>query len=137
MGHLYEQNQPTSKVEDIQNFLEHHSVDVLALFEPELNGPHSRTFWRNPVSEQSLKQALSIPGYDILVPDTWYKNEHARILLLVSNNISCTLVKHPAYMSTIPSITVEVKKGREKATLANFTYREHTGGITGEGDMDS
>ena len=40
-------------------------------------------------------------------------------------------------MSTIPSITVEVKKGREKATLANFTYREHTGGITGEGDIDS
>ena len=60
------------------------------------------------MSEQRLKQALSIPGYDILLPDTGYKNEQARILLLVSNNIPCTLVKHPDYMSTIPSITVEV-----------------------------
>ena len=89
------------------------------------------------MSEQNLKQALSIPGYDILLPDTWYRKEQARIILLVSNSISCTLVKQPAYMSNIPSITVEVKKGREKATLANFTYREHTGGVTGEGDMDS
>ena len=137
MGLLDEQNQPTPKVEDIQTFLEHHGVDVFALIEPELHGPHSRTFRRNPLSEQNLRQALSIPGYDILLPDTWYRKEQARIILLVSNSISCTLVKQPAYMSNIPSITVEVKKGREKATLANFTYREHTGGITGEGDMDS
>ena len=39
MGLLDEQNQPTPKVEDIQTFLEHHGVDVLALIEPELHGP--------------------------------------------------------------------------------------------------
>ena len=75
MGLLDEQNQPTPKIEDIQTFLEHHGVDVLALIEPELHGPHSRTFRRNPVSEQNLKQALFIPGYDILLPDTWYRKE--------------------------------------------------------------
>ena len=30
-----------------------------------------------------------------------------------------------------------MRKGREKATLVNYTYREHTGGVSGQGDPDS
>ena len=95
MGLLDEQNRATPKVGEIQTFLENHGENDHALIEPELHGPHSRTFRRNPVSEQNLKQALSIPGYDILLPDTWYKKEQARIILLVSISITCTQVKHP------------------------------------------
>ena len=51
MGLLDDQAQPTSKVEDIQIFLEHYNVDVLALAEPEVHGPQSRTFRRNPMSD--------------------------------------------------------------------------------------
>ena len=62
MGLLDDSNRPTAKLEDIQVFLEQNKVDVLALAEVELHGPHSRTYRRNPVTEESLKQALALPG---------------------------------------------------------------------------
>ena len=89
------------------------------------------------MSEFGLKQALSIPGYDILLPDTRGTSDQARILLYAKFSISCKLMKQPQYVNSLPTITVEVKKGKEKATIVNFTYREYTGGVSGLGDLDS
>ena len=68
---------------------------------------------------------------------SWRLANQARLILFAKDTISCKIVKQPQYLSAIPTITLEVRTGREKATLVNYTYREHTGGISGQGDLDS
>ena len=111
MGLLDKSNRPTTKLEDIQVFLEQNKVDVLALSEVELHGPHSRVYRRNPVTEESLKQALALPGYVIMLPDTWRLANQARLILYIKATTSCKVVKQPQYTSSIPTITLEVRKG--------------------------
>ena len=67
--------------------------------------------------------------------------DQARIIVYVCNDIKVKQRENPDSIKDLPSITLEVGRGRERKSLVNFYYREWTSGINGDkthnGQVDS
>lgn len=122
---------PTDKLAEIDHFLQANKVHVLEVSEVALHGPHARTQRAHPLSELQIRQALSIPGYSIILPATWTQHHTARIMVYVSSEVQAKVVNTAVALSELPTITLEVRMVRESPTLVSYCYREYTGGVSG------
>ena len=123
---------PSSKLTDIQMYLQKHQLHVFGIIEADLHGPKSRIYRRNPLTTSDVHDKLQIDGYFILLPQSWYIFDQARILIYVREDVKIKEIKGPA---DLPSLSVQLGLGREKKTCVNIFYREFTGGISGLPDL--
>ena len=130
-GLLDEHGHATAKVAEINNFLLSHSVNLMAVIEAGIHGANSLTIRRTPMTDTSIHRELSIPGYKILLPDTWHAYGTARILLYVMLDIHAKVISTPTQITDLPIVSVTAKRGAEAKTIFNFFYREFTGGVSG------
>ena len=79
-----------------------------------------------------MKEKLHIPGYSVILPDSWKKYDQARIVVFISDDIKAVPVPQLPSNSDLPIITLDVGLGRCKKTRVNYYYREWTNGVTGE-----
>lgn len=80
-GQLTTNNFPTDKVAEIAHFLTHQDLDLLAITEAGLHGTRSRTMRTKPMNIHTINNALKIPGYSIILPDSWQYHDTERIFL--------------------------------------------------------
>lgn len=99
-GLLNHLNFPTEKIDAIGNFIHSQNLDILAITEANLHGPRSRSMRANPVTINTINNALRIPGYKIHLPDTWAEHQTARIFLYVRD----TLFIHSLFIHVLTDI---------------------------------
>ena len=122
-----------NKVTDIKLFIEEHKPHLYAISEADLHSPDSVPTRRSTLTTEEIQERLQVEGYTIILPDTWEAFNHARIIVYASNEIKVIKRENPVLIKDLPSITLEVGRGRERKSLVNFYYREWTGGV----DVDS
>ena len=130
-GLLDSNNFSTAKLAEIEHFISDNNLDILIVAEAGLHGRKSRIIRSYPVTSTIIRTALRIPGFQILLPESWELHETARLIMYVSDNIQVKQVSTPVLVSDLPIINIEVKKGKAAPTLVSGYYREFTGGISG------
>ena len=136
-GLLCKRNFPTEKVDNIATFLRKYNIDVLAISEAGLHGVKSRTIKKFPVTETMIRNALRIEGYEIILPESWYKHNTARIFLYIKSNITFQKLSPTMNTQDLPLISIKAKRGKEPFTILSAFYREWTGGISGLESTDA
>ena len=136
-GLLKPDGSASSKVTDIEIYLQKHQLHMLAVIESDLHGPGSRIKRSNPLSTNDIENNLRIDGYSIKLPQSWYAHDQARILVYIKEGIKVKERKLNSTDSDLPSLSFELGLGKEKKTCVNFHYREFTGGISGLADIGS
>ena len=106
-------------------------LDILAVSECSLHGLKSRIIRVFPITSEGITNALRIPGFEILLPQSWACHEMARIMLYVKSSISTKLLSTQVSTSDLPIISIEAKKGKGPKTIVSTYYREYTGGVSG------
>ena len=136
-GLLTADGSPSSKVADIQLYMEKHQLDVFGIIESDLHGTQSRIYRARPLSTQDVHDKLHIDDYYIHLPQSWEAHGQARIFLYVKEGIILKERKLNREDLDLPSLSIELGLGREKKTCFNFFYREFTGGVSGLNDLPS
>ena len=138
-GLLTSDGSPTSKMIDVQMYLQKHQLHIFGLIEADLHGPLSRVYRRNPLTTADIHDKLKVDGYQIILPQTWYIHDQARIVMYVREDVNFQEIKRNRNIisSDLPSISVQIGLGREKKTCVNIFYREFTGGVSGLSDLES
>ena len=134
---LLKDGSPSEKVTDIEMYLQKHQLHMFGIIECDLHGPRSRINRRLPLSTKDIHEKLHIDGYSILLPQSWYTHDQARILIFVKDGIHLKERKLTCGDSDLQSISVELGLGREKKTCVNIFYREFTGGVSGLNSIGS
>ena len=124
-------NFPTDKVGEIALFITTHDLDILAISESNLHGVRSRVMRTNPVNIHCINNALRIPGYHIILPDSWQHHHTARIFLYVRDSITSVNISTNVDSTDLPIIAVKAKKNKEEPTAVVARYREYTGAASG------
>ena len=88
----------------------------------------------NPSSTESLLRNLNIEGYILKLPMSWYSHGQARIIMYVREGVNVKIKPISQNDSDLPSISCEIRLGKEKSTFVNFFYREWTSGVSGQSD---
>ena len=109
-----------SKFVDVQNYIFKHKPHLFCVTEADLHGPRSRILRRNTFSTDELVEKLHIPGYSLVLPDTWKTYDQARIVVFVSDNIKADVIPQNPNNHDLPLITFDVGLGRAKKTRVNF-----------------
>ena len=130
-GLLDKNNHPTDKIHAIATFLKDEKIDILSVSEAGIHGGRSRTLRAYPATTTIINNALRIPGYTIILPDSWTKYETARIYLYIKDGITFSQIKSVVNTSDLPLITLKVRKGGESTSVISAFYREFTGGVSG------
>ena len=136
-GLISKQGAASPKVADIEQYLGKHQLHALGIVECDLHGPGSRMLRSHPLSTKDIHEKLHIEGYNILLPQSWYMYDQARIFIYIKENLQVKERKLQQENSDLPSISFELGLSREKKTCINFFYREFTGGISGLNDQAS
>ena len=66
-GVITQDNQPTEKLIEMEDYMKSNKIEVLVLIETDLHGKDSRTIRTNPISEQIIRQELHC-GYTLWLP---------------------------------------------------------------------
>ena len=128
---------PSTKVTDIQLYIQKHQLEVFGIIESDLHGANSRHHRVRPLTTIDINQKLKIEGYNILLPQSWQSHAQARIIVYIKEGIQIKERKLKPENSDLPSISFELGLSREKKTCFNFFYREFTGGVSGLSDITS
>ena len=126
---------PSSKLQDIKNFIENKKPHVLGIIETDIFSPKSQNRRRSKFNTAEVKSNLNIEGYSLELPCTWETHGQARILVYVSNDIKYKKKVLSNSDNDLPSITLEIGLGRARKTIVNYYYREWTSGVTGDSSM--
>ena len=110
---------------------------MFCLIESDLHSILSRYRRRDPLKEEDIKRILSISGYEMHLPRTWYKHGQARILVYSKDDINVEEIKLSDRLSDLPIMSFYVRTSKEKKTIVNYFYREFTGGVSGLEDIAS
>ena len=84
---------------------------------------NSRTRRRNPLSTKDIHEKLHIEGYHIILPQSWYSYDQARVIAYVRDGVQLKEKKVASENFDLPSISVELGLKKEKRTCFNFYYR--------------
>ena len=120
------------KMPDVKRNIDRYKPHLFCIVEADLHGSKSRLQRQNTYTTQKLEESLSITGYSIILPDSWYKHDQARLVVFVSDDVKTEIVPQLPDNSDLPCITLDVGLGRAKKTRVNYYYREWTSGITGD-----
>ena len=85
----------------------------------------------NNFSTSQLKEKINIPGYKIILPDSWEQHGLARVLVYVKEDLKSKVVNTTNPSNLIQTITLELGYGRSKTHFFNFYYREWTNWVRG------
>lgn len=136
-GLLDGNNIATPKLDEIELFINSHQLDILDIAEAGLHGVRSRTVRALPVSTNSILTALRIPGFTIILPESWEQHNTARIFMYVKDTLVYKVISTSVNVSDLPTITIEVRKGKSAPTVVSSHYREFTGGVSGLNSQDA
>ena len=96
----------TDKLEEVTSFTQLHNLHVLGVSEAALHGPNSRVYRQCPSTESAIKKHLYIPGYTILLPETWRVHSQIRLLIYIKESVSFKVVKLPTNLPDLPLLTL-------------------------------
>ena len=82
----------SSKLVDVQSFLEKHKPHLLCITEADIHGPNSRINRRQNFTTEDINEKLKIPDYSIKLPDSWKTHDQARLIVFVSDDIKATIL---------------------------------------------
>ena len=136
-GLLDKNNHPTDKVHAIATFLTETKVDILSVCESALHGPKSRTQRSYPVTNAIITNSLRVPGYSIVLPESWKRHETSRLYLYIKDDVNFKKIQSTVNTSDLPIITIQARKGGEANTIVSVFYREFTGGVSGFETIDA
>ena len=136
-GLIKSDGSPGAKMTDIKLYLQKHDLDLFGIIESDLHGNSSRVYRAHPLSTCDILQKLQVPGYTIILPQSWYNHGQARLILFIKEGLHIKERKLRKEDSDLPSISIELGLGREKKTCFNVYYREFTGGVSGLKDLNS
>ena len=74
----------------------------------------------SPLTTSGIKETLDIPGYDLVLPETWAHHHQARIIVYIRKTLKYKVIKSPAYFQDIPSVTLTASRRGEKSTIVNY-----------------
>ena len=106
------------------------NADIFGLIETNLHGFGSRIIRAKPISEQEIRSQLGIPGYDLILPETWKFFSQARLIVFIKSSIPYKLTTLKQSERDLPIVTL-VLRSKE---VISYVYREYSGGISGLGD---
>ena len=130
-GLLDRNNNASPKISEAAAFINENDLDILAVAEAGLHGPRSRIIRTNPLTTASIERELRIPGFRILLPESWYIHDTARIFMYIKEDINFKVIKYNNSIQDLPLISIEAKRGKHATTIISTHYREFTGGISG------
>ena len=110
----------TEKIEDIKLFIENYKPHIFAIAEADLHGNNSVQSRRKSFKTEEIFEIFKVAGYSIILPDTWHIHGQARIIVFASDNINVSKRECPESIRDLPTITLEVGRGRERKFLVNF-----------------
>ena len=125
----------TTKLVEVQDFIQSRNLHMLCLVESDLHSEVSRYKRAQPLTTKDIKEKLGIPGYKIYLPATWDKHGQARLIVYAKEELQVKVWSSGNTISDLPSISFLISLGREKQTVVNFFYREFTGGVSGLKDI--
>ena len=82
-GLVDKENLPTTKINDVKDFLATNDLQVMCLVETDLHGITSRKRRVNPITGNNIEENLKVENYRIVLPQSWQTHGQARILLYV------------------------------------------------------
>ena len=121
----------SEKLDEVVNFIEQHQHHVLGVSEAALHGQDSRTRRVFPTTTSAIQHHLAIPGFTLILPDTWTHHDQARLIVYVKDSVSYKVTMLGQHLQYLPLITLEVWKGKNKKQTLSYFYREFTGGVLG------
>ena len=130
-GLLDKNNFLTEKIAEIEAFIHTHDFDVLAVAEAGLHGIRSHTVRSFPVTTTTITNALRIPGYNIILPESWSQHDTARLFIYVKEDMTYKIINTTVYSADLPTISILVKRGKQAPTALSAHYREFTDGVSG------
>ena len=136
-GLLDSNNFATSKLAEIETFINQHDLDVCTIAEAGLHGRRSQTMRAFPATTTIIHNALRIPGFSIILPKSWEQHHTARIYMYVKDSLVIKSVTTTVNNTDLPNINIEVKKGKSAPTIVSSHYREFTGGVSGLKTMEA
>ena len=134
-GLLDSEKKPTTKMSEVKNFLQQYKLHILCLLEADLHGATSRYKRLQPLSLSDIESSIGIPGYKLLLPQSWYKHGQARVLVIAKEELQVKLRNLGNQNSDLQTLICEIGLAKEKKTIVSFFYREFTGGVSGLRDM--
>ena len=128
-----------NKLEDVKNYASRHKPNLMSISEVNLkrNENNQNENSLNEFSTEQLMKTFQIPGYDIILPESWNVFSKARILVYVNSELNvktCGLQNEENHLQVV---TLEVGFGRSKKHFVSFYYREWKNSVTGLNDKKS
>ena len=87
-GLVDRENLPTTKINDVKDFLRSNDLQVMCLIESDLHGVTSRVRRVNPITAKKVEESLKVENYRIVLPQSWQAHGQARILLYVREDLN-------------------------------------------------
>jgi hypothetical protein len=128
-----------NKLEDVKCYASRHKPHTMGVSELNFirNENNRNELSKTVFSTEKLMETFQIPGYNIILPDSWTVHDKARIILYVNNELNikvCSLENDEKHLQVI---TLEVGFGRSKKHFLSFYYREWKNMVTGLSDKKS
>ena len=101
---------PSAKMTDIEIYLHRHQLYLFVII--DLHGLQSRISRRHPLSTKEVHEKLTIDGYSILLPQSWYIHHQARLIVFVKDGIQLKEKKLGAGDCDLPSMSFELGLGK-------------------------
>jgi hypothetical protein len=122
-GLLESNNNASPKLSEAVAFINKNDLDILAVAEAGLHGPRSRIIRTNPLTTASIERELRIPGFKILLPESWYTHDTARIFMYIKEDITFKVINNNTSVQDLPLISIEAKRGKHATTIISTHYR--------------
>ena len=136
-GLVVGEKQSSTKLVEVQQFIQSKNLQILCLVESDLHSIISRYSRRHPLNTNDVHNTLVIPGFKIILPKSWQAHGQARVIMFVKDDINLKIRDIGAPNADLPTISCEISLGREKKTIINFFYREFMSGVSGLKDTQS
>ena len=105
------------------------SVSEINLTRNEQNRNERST---NNFSTEQIQKVFQIPGYSIVLPESWLLFDKARIMVYVKDEINFKVCKLHDDEKHLQTITLELGFGKSSKHFVNTYYREWKSIVTGE-----
>ena len=125
------------KIEDLKCYSQRTKPHIMSVIEVNLvrNENNVNDDNINGLSTTQVKDRFQIPEYTLVLPESWYLYNKARIILYVHQELNFKVCKLDDDEKHLQSITLEVGFGRSSKHHVNFYYREWTSCISGQSDQ--
>ena len=130
-GLLDSNNNQTSKMIEMENYLNDNEIDALIVNESDIYGKDARIRRTNPYTEETLNTKLKIEKYNLWLPKQWCKHDQARTVIYTREHLSVTQVNYDDKYDDLPVVILDIGQQGIKKTRVCDVYREYKGGVSG------